>query len=220
MPLHHERDIAQADWFASSGEPWTRLCCLGPSGLERYCRLFHPLQNAADEDDPNELLNVEGDLDGTHLARLVTILSRHTATPSDCFFGLWDGFGDIHGSPAVGFLRTRGHQPPPEVPPAFPREVLAGPRVLIAHRSYLLFRGQLRDAGQWGAADMAPGRPRPINSPNLIWPHDRAWFVASEIDLPWTGVAGSSALVDELLTDAVLDVEPVGFDAEVPYGRL
>jgi hypothetical protein len=218
MPLHHERDIAQADWFASSGEPWTRLCCLGPSGFERYCRLFHPLQNDADEDDPNELLNVEGDLDGTHLARLVTILSRHTGTPSDCFFGLWDGFGDIHGSPAVGFLRTRGHQPP-EVPPAFPREVLAGPRVLIPHRSYLLFRGQLRDAGQWGAADMAPGRPRPINSPNLIWPHDRAWFVASKIDLPWTGVAGSSALVDELLTDAVLDVEPIGFDAEVPYWR-
>lgn len=218
-PLRHEPDVVKADWFVSNGAPWTQLCSLGPSGFERYCRLFHPLHAGADENDPDELLNAEGDLDRTHLDRLTAILSRHTRTPGDCYFGLWDGFGDIHGSPAVGFLRSRGHSPPPEIPPAFPSEVLAGPRVVIPHRTYLLFRGPLAEAGKWGAADMAPGRPRPINSPNLIWPEDRAWVVASEIDLPWTGVAGRSALVEELLGDTTLDAEPVNLDSEVPYWR-
>lgn len=219
MPLRHEPDVGKADWFVSSDAPWIQLCSLGPNGFEAYCRLFHPLHEGADENDPDELLNVEGDLDRRHLDRLIAILSLHTNTPGDCYFGLWDGFGDIHGSPSVGFLRTRGHDPPPEIPPAFPQEVLAGPRVVIPDRTYLLFRGPLGEAGEWGAADLAPGRPRPINSPNLIWPGDRAWFVASEIDLPWTGVAGRSALVDKLLADTTLDAEPVSLDSEVPYWR-
>lgn len=218
MPLRHEPDVAQAAWFAKSEAPWTQLCSLGPSGFERYCRLFHLLREGVDEDDADELVNVEGDLDETHLERLTAILSRYTSTPDDCFFGLWDGFGDIHGSPSVGFLRM-GRGTPTEVPPAFPREVITGPRVQIPNRSYLLFRGPLLDAGQWGAAELAPGHPRSINSPNLIWPYDRAWFVATEIDLPWTGIAGTSALVDDLTADAVLDVEPVNLHTEVPYWR-
>jgi hypothetical protein len=52
-----------------------------------------------------------------------------------------------------------------------------------------------------------------------MWPYDRAWFVATEIDLPWTGVAGSSALFDDLMADAVLDVEPVSLDSQLPYWR-
>jgi hypothetical protein len=66
---------------------------------------------------------------------------------------------------------------------------------------------------------MAPGYPRRINSPNLIWPYDHAWFVATEIDLSWTGIAGISALVGELIADEVLDVEAVDLDIEVPYWR-
>jgi hypothetical protein len=162
-------------------------------------------------------LNVEGDLRSTHLKHLVDIRRRYTRTPGDCFFGLW-GVGDIHGSPAVGFLR-RGRARSPEIPPAFPPEVLSGPRVHIPARDYLLFRGPLQDAVEWEAADMAPGYPRRINSPNLIWPYDHAWFVATEIDLSWTGIAGISALVGELIADEVLDIEAVDLDIEVPYWR-
>lgn len=70
-----------------------------------------------------------------------------------------------------------------------------------------------------GAADLAPGHPRCINSPNLMWPFDRTWLLASEIDVPWTGVAGSSPLLNELMADTLLDVEPVSLDSEVPYWR-
>jgi hypothetical protein len=128
---------------------------------------------------------------------LTRVLSTHTSTPDDCFFALWDGLGDIDGSPSVALLRDpwardTGDATDPAVPPAFPEEVMAGPRVEIPSRTYLLFRGALGEAGDWGAADLAPRNPRTINSPNLMWPADHAWFVATEIDMPWTGSAAAT----------------------------
>lgn len=57
-------------------------------------------------------------------------------------------------------------------------------------------------------------------SPNLFWPDDRAWCVASEIDFDSTLVAGSTALIEALLTAPGLEVWPVeghdslAFDAD------
>jgi hypothetical protein len=96
---------------------------------------------------------------------------------------------------------------------------MVAPRVSIPNRSYLLFTGPLAEAGQWGAADLVPGRPRRISSPNLMWPADHAWFVASEIDQPWTGIGGSAALIDDLLSNEGLDVEPTELSEHPPYWR-
>ena len=60
--------------------------------------------------------------------------------------------------------------PLPLAPPAFTAEVIHNPRLHLPGRDYLLFRGPLAEAGQWGAADLMPGWPRRINSPNLMWP--------------------------------------------------
>jgi hypothetical protein len=43
-------------------------------------------------------------------------------------------------------------------------------------------------------------------SPNLFWPHDHAWCVASEIDLFCTLLAGSNALAENLIADPRLEV--------------
>jgi hypothetical protein len=67
--------------------------------------------------------------------------------------------------------------------------------------------------------DLVPGRLRPINSPNLIWPADHSWFVATEIDLPWTGIAGSAELVQDLIADESLDVELIELTRQPPYWR-
>ena len=214
MPLRFEPDVTQAAWFATRDEPWVQLCCLGPSGFEHYGRLFHPLQPGGVETDPEDLVNVEGDLEESHLRRLVGVLARHTGTSDDCFFALWEGFGMIHGSPSVGV-----GDPEIQIPPSFPPEVMAGPRVAIPNRRYLLIRGALRDVGDWGSADLLPGQPRRINSPNLVWPADQAWLVATEIDQPWTGVGGSAALLEDLLADPVLDVEGTELTDRPPYRR-
>jgi hypothetical protein len=96
---------------------------------------------------------------------------------------------------------------------------VTGPRITIPNRTFLLFRGPLNDVGQWGAADLFPGHPRQLNSPNLMWPADRSWFVATEIDLPWTGIAGSPELMSDLLGDPALDTESTQPTAWPAYWR-
>lgn len=223
MALWYEPDVSEARWFTDSGDSWSRLCSTGPSGFARYAWLFHPPHPDDDPTDPDPISYREGDLPEDALWRLIGILACHTDTPDDCYFGLWDGFGDIHGGSAVimATLSDGLDDPPsaPTVPPAFPPEVIEGPRLRIPARDYILFRGPLSEAGQWGAAELLPGVPRRINSPNLIWPADRKWFVATEIDLPWTGVAGSVELVDALATDPVLDVEDIDPATSPTYWR-
>ena len=45
-------------------------------------------------------------------------------------------------------------------------------------------------------------------SPNLWWPEDRAWFVATEIDYAWTYIGGSPVPIEALVVDARLEVLP------------
>lgn len=213
MSLRHEPDVSKAAWFAARDEPWIQLCCFGPSGFDRYARVFPQAPDWIDVTDPQDVASLEGDLPDRQLELLVGALARHTLTPEDCFFALWDGFGDIHGGPSVAVTTRRrpgtlGRQrTAPTIPAAFAAEVMTAARVRIPHRSYLLFAGRLTDAGQWGAADLLPGEPRRINSPNLMWPADHAWFVATEIDQPWTGVGGSTYLLQDLLATEGLYVQ-------------
>lgn len=222
MPLRHEPGLDVATWFTDSDDSWIRLSCFGPSGFAQYGRLLHTLDPGADETDDDALVDVEGHLGREQLLALVDVLGRHTSTPDDCFFALWEGFGDIHGSPSVAVM-TAGNDGstsgPVVIPPAFPAEVMDAPRLSIPGRSYFLFRGPLAEAGTWPAADLLPGHPRDLNSPNLMWPADHSWFTATEIDQPWTGVAGSAELIAELLADPTLDFEEVEPSDHPPYRR-
>jgi hypothetical protein len=82
------------------------------------------------------------------------------------------------------------------VPPPPPLNVLPGAKLNLPFRSYYLLEGPFAalDLG-WNitAESFVP------QSPNLFWPQDRAWCVASEIDLFYTLVAGSEALAADLL---------------------
>lgn len=57
-------------------------------------------------------------------------------------------------------------------------------------------------------------------SPNLFWPADLAWCVATEIDLPYTYVGGSAALVEDVLAHPALEAwpaepsDPVSYDSD------
>ena len=76
-------------------------------------------------------------------------------------------------------------------------------RVSVPQRSHLLLRGPLGDID---ALFDRLGH----QSPNVWWPDDRAWFVATEIDLAWTYVAGSAPAVDAVLADGGLEALPAG----------
>ena len=109
-----------------------------------------------------------------------------------------DGHGWLHGSPSVAIMSNHGSIP---VPSAFPAEVLEGPRVRLPGRDYLLFAGPLAAAPQLGWTD--PYGFFFPQSPNLFWPQDHAWCVASEIDLFCTLVAGSDELAEALVRSSL-----------------
>lgn len=139
---------------------------------------------------------------------LCAVVRRHTRTPEDCWFCLWDGYGWT-GVPLTsrdgdgdGGAVVRTDDP-------IPVAVRAGPRVELPDRSYLLYRGPVECAlVEWGERSHH-------QTANLWWPEDRAWCVASEIDLAWTYVGGSVALVRALVGNPGLEAVEVAPDSPV-----
>lgn len=196
MTLSPSQDRTAADWIVRSDLPWTGLVTLGPAGFEAYARLrFLP--------DPVRRGQRESDVhpDGRRPdqpATLLAVLAGHTGTPDDCFVGLWDGLG---GPPLASDA------------PA----VVVGPADRVPCRSYRLFRGPLADlldtAQDWPGSYLVDGLPA------FVWPADRAWCVARDVDPHWAGIAGSGHLVSRLVTDPRLDVVPTDPTEQQPaYG--
>lgn len=218
MSLTPLADVSAADWFAGDDAPDVLRYQLGPSGFESYVRVLHsPMGPDGDR--------YEGHLEERLVQALCEDLVAHTTTPDDCYFGLWDGYGELYGGEAVGFLTTFSgpmrwpgrifgkEKPPPPSPPAFPASVLEGPKVEFGH-DYVLFGGPLESAGEWGATSYGHAIRRDINSPNLMWPVDHAWFVTTNIESTWTGVGGTKELTGTLLRDDRLEVVRTRYDEE------
>jgi len=216
MTLRPTRDLSAADWFVADPAPASLRSQVGPSGFEAYVRVLHTPTTEGER--------FEGHLDEKLLTGLTEVLAQHTTTPDDCYFALWEGYGDIHGGEAAGFLtafsgptRWPGRiftkeKPKAPPPPAFPPGVMDGPLLTANGESHFLFAGPVAEAGQWGAARWSSGAPRDINSPNLMWPADHAWFVTTGIEGTWTGVGGSEALITALLRDDRLEVVRQRYD--------
>lgn len=216
MPLRPLSDVAAADWLIGA-----EVRDLGPAGFEAYARVLHPWIEGVGGETTERM---DGYLPDDELAALCDVLATHTTSPERCFFGLWDGYGEIYGGDSVAFLTAFSgpvpwparpfRQPRPIDPPpaAFAASVLDGPRLELSSRDFLLFGGPIGQAGEWGAVDYGHGIPRHLNSPNLIWPADHAWFVTTDIEGSWTGVGGSRGLIDDLLGDPRLEVVRTRYD--------
>ncbi len=95
---------------------------------------------------------------------------------------------------------------------------MAEGRVYLPARDYLFFEGSLDGATDFGHY-LEPEYFIP-QSPNLFWPEDRAWCVASEIDLYCTLVGGSNALAESLMANPELEAwrmfsdDPVTCDSD------
>jgi hypothetical protein len=91
------------------------------------------------------------------LRRALTTLAEYTATPAIAYAAIWEGWA--------------GHDPAPDAP-----------RVDIPNRAMLLFTGPvevMRDAPALAWYGSAQGYHQ---EPHLVWPEDRAWCLACEVD--------------------------------------
>lgn len=143
-----------------------------------------------------------GDLDVQQLDALTHLLAAHTGTPERCLFALWEGWALLNGS-GVTLTTGPGGSSTRPLARAFTDAEWAAPRLALPDRTYLLLAGPL-DA----ARDVTEHTTAPVlgtQSPQLIWPEDHAWCVATEIDLDSTVVGGTRAVVDAVLADSTLE---------------
>jgi hypothetical protein len=213
-----EDDLTPADWFLPLVHGFAvDTGSIIPEGFDTYCRILHPLRThsrnpmsrtwaevaAANgriahsqmqihrisrpagtpsaEYELNDYLNeLEwGTLPLPERSLLVGLLRERTATPEQCWFCIWEGFGGLD----LGGRR----------------------RVHLPQRDYALYGGPIEMALASlepllaGDENDGPDETGIRQSPNLWWPEDRSWFVATEIDFAWTYVGGTEATIQAIL---------------------
>ncbi len=162
----------------------------GPSGFEAYARLrILP--------DPTAPGQQTGDLEWPDeypdrlplLVDAVSALAPHTSTPDDAYYIVWNS----------GVSKT------------FPG---------IAHRVGIkdrdpscLAEGPLSDLATWHRTL----RLNAYDSPSFIWPRDRAWCIAWDVDPHFAGVGGTTAAIDALLALPRLHAVPHDPATQAPY---
>jgi hypothetical protein len=119
---------------------------------------------------------------------LGAVLARFT-TSREYWFAVWEGYG------------------------ALPMRWANSPvRVRMPERPMHLFRGSPHDVG--GSFETDPGSGR---GASLWWPGDRAWCVASDVDLKSTYVGGSADCVAAILAEPALESAAIASDQTVRW---
>lgn len=194
---------------------------------ERLGRRLHSRTEWMELTDGESLLNrpdadgwrigqsLEGWFDPELLARLTVHLREATATPDDLTLAFWEGFAQFSG--AVTYLTLTGddggagrRDALARLSPEFREIYDSRIRMHYPGRDFLLAGSDLDElsdpAWPYAAGIGWSGGRFPGPSPQLIWPADHAWVVASEIDWDFTILAGPRELIDAVLADPVFEV--------------
>ena len=222
--LEIEADLSVGDWIRESLAPWipfsetpVTIGIVIPTGFESYVLVRH-----------TGLGDTHGGLGDETLRTLSKTLCKFTTTPEVCFHALWEGRGWMHpGSSAIlkrvkypklhRFFRPlairfrwrrrvrkrfRNQVQSDHLQShSLPEGIMEAERFRLPNRSYLLMRGALTEAKNigWIFADSFHSQ-----SPNILWPKDRQWILASEIDFNVTLIGGSEALISSILNQGSL----------------
>lgn len=141
-------------------------------------------------------------LDEEVTAELLPLLAQFTGTPEQCYFGVWEGYGQYSGGSAMLTSDGRGRRL------RTPRDVRRAQRIKGVGRDYLLYQGRLADIIGFYTNFLS-------EPPNIWWPADHAWFVSTDIDLDSTYVGGSHECIDALLRHPALEAVPAEYLASV-----
>ena len=226
----------QHAWIAEALHPFGQdVGSLVPPVFEAYARVFHPAVRYPDDEDwlpPGEVSD-EPDEDVTWAE--VAAFNGRTAHPAmewASITGSWEfrGNDDQPGvwndAPAEGHLPTgvaarlaavlgRHTTTPADCWFAvWSGFGFVGDRETtldLPRREYVLSRGPAGHA----AANLAEEPSE--QSANLWWPDDRAWFVATDVDLMTTYVGGASACIADLVAADGLEVAAVPVHQRVDW---
>jgi hypothetical protein len=216
-------DIGAASWVLAGVRPFEEYSvgALLPNGFAAYARVLHPaLRRTADR------------LQEVRWQEVAAANGRraHPAMEWGSITGSWrlerqDGLWDQE--PETGSLPIRQAERLAELlarHTATPKRCCFAvwdgfadlelpwetPRVPMPQRPMWLLRGPL--SGAAASLDAAWGR-----SASLWWPEDRAWCVATDVDLMSTYVGGSEECIASVLRSDGLEAMPVPIDQRVTW---
>lgn len=219
--------VEHARWVVGTLIAGTGVAAIVPTGFDAYARILHPLPdgqrwvNVAPDflgtgEEPYDypyadpLLAVEGDPGAETVDALADALAP--TTPGRCHFGLWDGWGWLHaGSVVVSHASadagSEAERARDEVQRRHERS-MSGVRSFVeacplsddvgGGRPMRLFDGPIESVAAIGHDAFGNGSLS-RQGPQWWWPFDRTWFIATEIDYPWTYLAGPEPLVRGVL---------------------
>jgi hypothetical protein len=176
-----------ADWLQPTRlGAWGTVGCLVPNQYESYLRVAGAPSKVVDWWDAQRQL----------IADVARVAASHTTTPERCWFGIWEG----HGFDRNGEVRARLRQIP---------------TVDLPHRSYYLLQGDVLAAS---AIEEPGGRGATASyrQPDLWWPHDRAWFIATDVDFWSTFIGGDARLVQAIVAAVQTPTELVSLEDRLP----
>ena len=216
-------DVRPAQWILDGLDaPNThRVGAIVPRGFERYARIFHPgwrlegrervrarwadvatptgcrahalMQWQSIAASANDILDPpdEGTLPPEVARPLREILSLHTG-PEPCWLAIWRGFGGDYSEhvPETRFIET-------------------------AWREWDLFRAPLAQMDMSFYPFVYYGVHQ---TANMVWPDDRSWCLATEIDLDTSYIGGCAALIRDLLESEHLEVWPSTPEDDITFG--
>lgn len=206
---------------------------LVPPVFDAYARVFHPAVRYPDDEELFGIDSDEPDQD-VSWAEVATFNGRvaHPAMEWASITGSWEFRGNDdqpgmwNGAPAEGHLPTDVAARLAAVLSRFtttPAECWFGiwsgfgfvgtpdTTLDLPAREYLLSRGPVERA----AANLAEEPSE--QSANVWWPEDRAWFVATDVDLMTTYVGGSAACIAGVLAADGLEAAAVPVDQRVDW---
>lgn len=195
-PASNEAGVAMA--AACRGEWWT-VGWLVPEGHARYVRL------AAPDPDADDWWDRYRELFGT----IAEVGSAHTATPDRAWFGIWEGYGwetsiTMHAFAGEGDgaderlreqLRARARAEDARRHELVRSGLRTLPRFELPARAYYLLEGPVAAVAEL----REPGFPVRWQRPDLFWPDDGAWHVATDVDVWSLYVGGTGRFVTDLV---------------------
>lgn len=183
------RDGAAAQWIGPRLGAFGTIGGLVPDGFDD-----HLVVHQAREEDERQV------------EAIAEVARQHTTTPDLIWFAIWEGYGWTTTSSLyspdeqalAGWLvrardRRRHRRNDRRQQEQIRRGLEQVPRFELPNRGYHLVHGPIQAV----ATTSEPGSDR-LQIPDLWWPDDHRWFVATDTDLDWTCVAGSTDLIAQM----------------------
>ena len=214
-PPTHVADVAVAEWIAPALAPFASntVGALVPAGYATYARVGLPGWEPANRENglPHEVLVALADDVGGGGAQ-------------SCLAAYWAGHGWVNGGGFIVAWVTDGAPVPDRAEreqikawasvPGFDASVLRGPKLRLPERAYVMLRGPLDSILAFGLT--SPLRDFQYYTPDLLWPEDRSWFIATDTDLPSAYVGASAEHTAVILADPRISAVEMRYEDERP----